>query len=139
MIAVLLSLACARPEPLTYAIPAGFDGWVDVELSVSGVAVAPLVAGERVVAIGAEGSARTGSGLGSGGIRCVASEGSPLPVLEDQGVGYDEAWTVTRPSPFVCCRTNRSERRAGEAERTFERFYVGRGPALTAARAPPFP
>ena len=52
-------------------------------------------------------------------------------MLEDQGVGYDEAWTVTLPSPFVCCRTNRSEWRAGEAERTFERFYVGRGKGST--------
>lgn len=121
--------ACARPEPLTYVVPQEVDGWVVVSFGVPGVEPAPVEQGARVVRVSAAGRAQTGTPLRSAPTRYTDSSGRVLPVLEDEGVGYDAAHAVIRDTRFVCCRTNGTIDLAGQPERTIERFYVGRGPA----------
>ena len=131
MIGMLLAFAigCGSPEPMTYVVPTDYEGWVGVEFAVPGLDPAPLEAGVRVLRIDASGHARTGSALRAGKLGYADAGGRSLSVLEDDGVGYDAAHAVTRDAPFACCRTNGTAQAGDAPERTFERFYVGRGPA----------
>jgi hypothetical protein len=131
MIWILLAFAtgCGSPEPMTFVVPTDYEGWVVVELAIPGLDPAPLEAGVRVMRIDASGRAKTGSPLRAGKLRYADAGGRSLSVLEDNGVGYDAAHAVTRAAPFACCRTNGTTQAEDAPERTFERFYVGRGPA----------
>jgi hypothetical protein len=128
-------LACAADPPLLYVLEDDYAGWVTVEVGAPGVPEAPVADGWRQVEVKA-GHARTGSGFGGGPARFATEGGAPLTLLEDRGVGYDEALQVTREATFVCCRTNARVVVEGRSARTFERFYVGRGPA---GEPPPWP
>lgn len=125
--ALLLVSACSSRAGFTYEVPASFEGWVTVDFAIPEAQAVPA----EVLRVHTNGRARTRSALPTGPARYADDQGHPLPVLEDEGLGYDAARAVTRDTRFVCCRANGTSSAEGKPGRTFEQFYVGRGPAGT--------
>ena len=67
--------------------------------------------------------------------RFRTSAGQDLPVLASAGVQPTDEPLSTRPAGFVCCQSTLEHIDALGTKRTFDTFYVGRGPAGT--RPPP--
>lgn len=136
--ALVTTAGCERRDhttPVVYELPAGFEGWVVVELEVRSSPPLPVVGAERVIRIPASGYLATSSRAEAGILHqrylAVDASGNRTPLVDasrDRGTGPDAA-TRRFASPVVCCWHAGVAGGASGTSRRFEGFHVGRGPA----------
>jgi uncharacterized protein DUF6843 len=120
--------------PAVFEIPASYSGWVVVEYGDSASPPLSVVDGKRVLPIPPSGFLTTSSSQEVGTQQWefyrVAADGTRLPV-EDVSARWDIGQKAAEMSfgiDVVCCfHTGESTSESGH--RTFDTFYVGRGPA----------
>ena len=131
-------LGCdGRPHttPVVYELPVDLTGWVVIEFEVPSAPPLPMIGKERVIVVPRDGYLATSSRQEFGilHLRYVAvdADGRRTPLVDaslDRETGPGAA-TRTYPQPVVCCSESGVGSRGTGAQRKFEGFYVGRGPA----------
>ena len=123
-----------QTTPCVYLIPAGFTGWVTIELSVLGAPPLPHEDGARVITVPPSGKVMTSSpqeiGIVDHRFFIVVATGARTPIDEPEAT-YDadpDAASKAYDRPVVLgFQTGDATDQTGR--HVFERFYVGPGPA----------
>ena len=120
--------------PCVYLIPAGFTGWVTIELAVAGAPPLPRAGAARVAAVPPDGRLRTASAQELGIVEhqfwFVGAEGTRAPIDEPEaqhGAAPNAAWMAYDRPVVLGFHTGDATDATGR--HMFERFYIGAGPA----------
>ena len=147
-ITLLLSLcACLGPCGLErpslerdFVLPTDYAGWVVIEYGVEGGHTPSSTDGRDQVPVPKSGKIQLTTPYKSGVLndRYTRSNGTPIRTLSGEKLTRSEEHEATRSTPFVCCGGTRTyeDVSAGKPKRTFDYFYVGKGPAGDAPTIP---